>query len=141
MVYGVTKYVDLDDIDNPVKLNHYGIANFGQIFMNEFVVDVELTENQIYLSDNYMSSFLGGTFENFTTSEVGLVYNQNRDDKGFIKIYFVASDTIVQYRRKVMDFFEVTGIIGGIFEIFDLFFGLLIGICLSKNFKSNLEKD
>jgi len=43
-----------------------------------------------------------------------------------------------QYKRKVFNFLEVTGIIGGLFELFEVVFGIIIGIISSYSLRGQL---
>jgi len=73
--------------------------------------------------------------------ETKLIYTNPRltiDTPLSIKISL--SSQKVQYRRKVLTFFEVTGFLGGIFEIFEVTFGSIIGIISFYSFKRNIIK-
>jgi hypothetical protein len=45
------------------------------------------------------------------------------------------------YEGKVYNIFELTGTLGGIFEVFDLFFGFILGSISSYMFRKDLKKD
>ena len=51
------------------------------------------------------------------------------------------SESTTQYRRRVLTIFEVTGFLGGIFEIFEISVGILLGTFSYFAFKSNLENE
>lgn len=57
-----------------------------------------------------------------------------------ILVDFRLSAKIDQYRRSVLSLLEVTGILGGIFEVFDIVFGSCIGFVTAYFFKNELHE-
>jgi hypothetical protein len=59
----------------------------------------------------------------------------------FFLIDFKFSSNVIQYKRKVFNILELTGILGGIFEVFDIAFGFILGGLSSLMFKKDLRED
>ena len=58
----------------------------------------------------------------------------------FILEIKLSKDTY-QYKRKVLNFLEVTGIIGGLFELFEVVFGIIIGMISSYSLRGQLIEE
>ena len=57
------------------------------------------------------------------------------------KLRIVISSNKFQYKCKVLNFLEVTGIIGGLFELFEVVFGIIIGIVSSYSLRGQLIEE
>ena len=69
--------------------------------------------------------------------------NREIDEDGIMDLGFKwtigLGSRINKYERKVLNFLEVTGTVGGIFEIWDIIFGSFIGFAYSYMFKKELK--
>lgn len=136
-----TLTVDLNDIANPVKqllftfFSEY-ILKSGQIYslaLYLYQIQLELDDNLIGVWSQAQTKTINVLADMSDSQEIKL-----RDDElqfSTLKIHFKNIKTIEQYRRKFFNFFELTGILGGLFEIFDIGFGFLIGILSHHLFK------
>ncbi|CAI2359692.1 unnamed protein product [Moneuplotes crassus] len=137
--YMKNKYVDLNDIDNPIK---YRTTNYNFYNTSEggFTMYFKLVKNEVILEDSYWPTWRIWTEPNpivFYTLE--LHHGSAFHEKQF-KIVIETGDEVRQYRRKFLSFLEVTGTIGGIFELIEIIFGFAIGIYSSYMFKRDLTK-
>ena len=57
------------------------------------------------------------------------------------RLYIEIGRDVYQYKRKVLNFLEVTGIIGGIFELFEVVFGIIIGMASSYSLRGQLIEE
>ena len=48
------------------------------------------------------------------------------------------ANQVYQYKRKVLTIFEITGFLGGVFEIFEIMFGFILGTISSYTFKRQI---
>ncbi|CAI2363186.1 unnamed protein product [Moneuplotes crassus] len=145
-IYVMNRYVDLNDIDNPIK-DYLEVMPTLYFNLNKHVhVNMKLRKHEVILEDTLFTLPWGGndpihfnSIEDFTVAEQDFV-DETRWN-GFVTIYITQDSQIDQHRRKVLNFLEVTGIIGGIFEIFEVGFGIIIGLYSSYIFKRDLMND
>lgn len=144
---GYQTKIDLDDIKDPIKKNmislyRYNNPNKNGVVQLAFPVQIiELTkEDGLFGFDpfvptekilsfnpinNVITEFKDGSIENYTS---------------ILTILHLHTDT-AQYKRKVFNFLELIGILGGIFGIFDLLFGMILGSMSTYMFKRDLKHD
>ena len=124
-----SKYADLNDIENPFKT--YIISNLGfgltpGIYHSK---DIFIERNEVTLQDDWIFNLLESKPTHFNS--VGQTTPNNipfpLEDKIYGLISIRLSDKTNQFRRKIGNLFEVTGIIGGIFEVLQIAIGTLLG--------------
>ena len=83
--------------------------------MNKVLVE----RNEVELEDNWWDIISNPS--EFEFNSLSFDSHQESDDKAhfgaLVSIEFSLGDKIHQFRRKVLNFLEVSGILGGIFEI------------------------
>ncbi|CAI2381923.1 unnamed protein product [Moneuplotes crassus] len=138
-VFVKNKYVDLNDIDNPFKsrTTNYKFYNTSE---GGLVAYFNLIKHEVILEDSYWPTWRIWTEPNpivFYTLEL---HQESALHRKEFKIVVEMGDEVRQYRRKFLSFLEVTGTIGGIFELVEIIFGFAIGIYSSYMFKRDLTK-
>ncbi|CAI2382835.1 unnamed protein product [Moneuplotes crassus] len=138
-VFVKNKYVDLNDIDNPFKsrTTNYKFYNTSE---GGLVAYFNLIKHEVILEDSYWPTWRIWTEPNpivFYTLEL---HQESALHRKEFKIVIETGDEVRQYRRKFLSFLEVTGTIGGIFELIEIIFGFAIGIYSSYMFKRDLTK-
>ena len=138
-----TLYVDLNDIETPLK---YLYESVGYVMFNSsetygrYRFNVE--RNELELEDNWWE-FLSQPSKILMNSIKYLNFQQY--DKDYSKITYkldISLGNITnQFGRKVLNFLEVTGVIGGIFELLDIIIGAIISFIYSQMLKKELQKD
>mmetsp|Transcript_18122 Transcript_18122/g.16033 ORF Transcript_18122/g.16033 Transcript_18122/m.16033 type:complete len:252 (-) Transcript_18122:425-1180(-) len=129
------KYVDLNDIDNPIK-DHY-LSYPVQNVSGGIGLSLKLVRNEVILEDSFWPSLFEPKTIKFNSIEIASEAVTKDNVFGY---ELTLSDEIHQYRRQVLSFLEVTGIIGGIFELFEILFGFIVGIYSSQVFKNDISK-
>ena len=143
-VYGTiqTLYADLNDLDQILKYKYSVIFNHNlKLIYGKYADKVLVERNEVELEDNWWDIISNPS--EFEFNSLSLDSHQESEDGSQIRaqvfVYFSLGDQIHQYRRKVLNFLEVSGILGGIFEIWDLVLGALIGLIYSYLFKRELK--
>ena len=120
-VYVTTQrlYLDLDDIDNPLKplyeeqIFHDLIRNTGY---NHYSYLIE--RNELNLEDDWWNVVSNPSNIKFNTLKYqGLKDSEDYSARSIVRISMSLSPQTNKYGRKVLNFLEVTGTVGGIFEI------------------------
>lgn len=143
-VSGVLKSVTLNDIDNPIR---WTVAEFGRYMLKantdqRYLVKMQRIEATLedslisyYPPDKELSILTLGK-GSFSTVD----YADNSGITG-IQIGITLGSDIRQFHRKVYNIFELIGTLGGIFEVFDLFFGFILGSLSGYMFKRDLKNN
>ena len=103
--------------------------------------DFKIERNELYLQDNWymiLTDPIKSTFNSLDSNFVSRREQFNGDKYSFI---FSLSQRKNQYSRQVLTFLEVTGILGGIFEIIDIFAGALLGFIYTSFMKKELNQE
>ena len=135
------KYVDLNDLDQPLKTlytDEFFHSFESELYDRQYYYSLE--KNEVNLDDNWWNSI----FDPPTITFNSLKFFRHQTTKleqydKEIKIIFLKGARTNQYGRKVLSVFEVTGLIGGIFELLDIVIGTLIGFAYSFAFKIELK--
>ncbi|CAI2382333.1 unnamed protein product [Moneuplotes crassus] len=133
----VNTYFDFDDYNDPVKT--YIDGRFDHGIMNGFMVahDVFLQKNDAELQDNYFAYQPGGNEKEFVgvdRVDQKLAIQDESTDNIVYKIQFVKDAASKSYERSVFSFMEVTGNIGGLFEILSIAGGFIVGAFSGRMF-------
>lgn len=146
-VYVKTKYVDLNDIENPFKTV---ILQPKKMFSKKFrrsYYSAKIQINEVFLEDSYWFYLYPPEPKRILTmNEISLesiLDAENTDFPGTYgsQILIDLNPKVEQYKRNVLTFLEVTGILGGIFELFEIIIGFLVGILTSYHFKRDLRAE
>ena len=132
-------YVDFDDYDTPVKSyldDKYlfkGIPGYSKevkLYLKEN--EVELTDSLIPLGQTHKQEFI-----NVDRADIDIqVLNGER----YFNILFLLSPERIIYTRDVFSFFDLFGLLGGIFELLSISLGLIVGIFSKHTFLFSIFK-
>jgi len=135
------QYVDLGDLDNVIK-PLYAPLELISFLTGHFKSEIELgiEKNEINLEDNWWEILSLPEKIKFNTIQF-LTKQTSRYSirENFILINVILKGQTNQFGRKVLGVLEVTGVVGGIFELFDILVGTLIGFIYSYMFKKELK--
>ena len=140
--------MNLNDIENPISpyIENFGIYNLNPNFQTKIEVFIEPQE--VTLEDSFLTLEPAKThyFNKICDREKLIITNYNYhglDARNYspMMIEVRISPNQYQYRRKVLGFLEVTGILGGLFELFEITIGIIIGSISSFTFRSQLIKE
>ena len=117
-------YFDFNDLETPVK--HISYQRQIHIQSNDVAVicNVYIRKNEYSLSDSIWQLFSNdeekGVFYSIEKIEVDYkplsIFTRN-----LLEVNLVPDDLVNIYNRRVLSFLEVTGILGGIFEVLEIF--------------------
>jgi len=138
------KYVDLNDIDNPIKTTHksYLFGNRGKtelIGLNKYVYRVK--RNEVELQDSWWDFLTNPEPQKFANLDTDYRYEHFDEYQTEFRFSFFLSDETSQFGRKLLNFLEVTGIVGGLFEVLDIFMGIVIGYVYNLSLKREIKSD
>ncbi|CAI2387633.1 unnamed protein product [Moneuplotes crassus] len=144
-----TKYVDLDDYEAPIKYYYtdYAITNQNTNIIDGFhEFTYKIKRNSLELEDHwwdFLSSSEEREFNSVETNPEHVILSADYDPytSSRFNFRFQLSEEINQYGRRVTNFLEVTGTIGGLFEILDIIVGIIIGYFYSKSLKKQIGQD
>ena len=144
-----SNYVDLNDIQNPIKPYYFTPNGFRISQSKGDSIYLKVASNQVTLEDSLLSNLLPPDYRSFNSLSMSNSVSQNfledLPDNSYTFIIKIDIDNReFQYNRKILDFLEVSGAIGGIFEILEVFIGAISGYLTSyffrRELKDNLEK-
>ena len=132
-------YVDFEDYDTPVKSyldDRYlfkgmpGYSKEVKLYLKEN--EVELTDSLIPLGQTHKQEFI-----NVDRADIDIqVLNGER----YFNILFLLSPERIIYTRDVFSFFDLFGLLGGIFELLSISLGLIVGIFSKHTFLFSIFK-
>lgn len=136
----VNKYFDLDDYDEPIK--NYLDDRFSYRLTQGFtkVVNVYLKKNVVTMQDNLFQ------YQNAVTKEFYKIDRTQTDlsdaypDGTLIEVNLLIDGETEYHERKVYSFLDMTGQIGGIFEIVKLILGGIVGFFANRLFTFSVLK-
>ena len=144
-----SKYVNLNNIENPISPYTEEITSYPLHYQSLTKALLTIEPHEISLDDNFYFSFLSPQ-----TLKFNKIWDRERAFKsednyfGFDIITFVPftldidlNSNTFQYKRKVLNFLEVTGIIGGLFELFEVVIGVFIGMVSSYSLRGQLLEE
>ncbi|CAI2373924.1 unnamed protein product [Moneuplotes crassus] len=143
-VHVKNKYVDLNDIENPIKDYTETLRNIQIKTGIRTRVTMKLRKHEVVLDDSLFPLPWSTEPIYFNSLEDYSIYEEMPivgDSDGEVVFEIVKDDRIDQHHRKLLNFLEVTGILGGMFEVFEVGFGAIIGIYASFIFKKRLGMD
>jgi hypothetical protein len=137
--------VSLNNIENPVytSIGSSGGYVFTPNKYQNFVIPI--TRRQVTLEDSLLGYYPPAKQMQVLAFMEGIVnsYDVVGDNYGTVglDVDIAISENIYQYQRRVFNVFELVGTLGGIFEVFDIVFGLLIGALSGRMFKKELQNE
>ena len=139
-----SKYVDLNDINNPIKSYLVSDMDFQLLQRDYHFKDIFIERNEVVLQDDWVLNLLnnGPKYFNSFGKERAYQYYTIEDSLTLqAQIRVRLSDKINQYNRKIVNLLEVTGTLGGIFEISEIVIGICISFITSYIHNKDLRRD
>ena len=147
-------YADLDDIDNPIKEYTEVIVAKSLHYFEERLYTTTVSQQEVILEDTLWFYFKDPTpiifnkMGDIDKVNMDLIVDyesvinnpESRQSRPFM-LFLELDSNIYQYRRKVLTLLEVTGFLGGIYEIFEIVFGIIIGNLSSWLFRKNIHNE
>ena len=104
------------------------------------VYALSVDQNEVNLDDNWWNSILDPPKIKFNS----LRFTSSKNKKSShinktVECLIELGERTNQFGRRVLNVFEVTGLIGGIYEVLDIVIGTLIGFAYSYAFKVELK--
>lgn len=121
-------YIDFNDIQNPMKY-----------YMTDIILDLDyrttkylriaVRKNKYQLNDNLMQMYSKtGYFYSFHPDQVRTIpIEQSFSERKLIHVEFRIDPQIDQYSRTMFNFWDLTGQIGGAYEVIDVICMMIIG--------------
>ena len=145
-LYVESKYPDLNDLDEPIKPYFQTLGSWSLNPFKSLIIKPTIERHELDLEDSIFTYFSNDdplvfnkvweeesvTFESHEFLNRGSIY----EIPATIDISLGAN--VYQYKRKVLTIFEVTGFLGGVFEIFEIIFGFILGTISSYTFKRQI---
>lgn len=135
-IYLRNNYVDLEDIENPIKNYTNSIYETYYQWGKDAFVYLKVKKNEVYLEDSLFplfnkvkpKIFYSISFEKSNEITNTNPYYGDVPLPGFINVRVTIDPEVDQYRRKLLNFLEVLGIVGGVFELLEVLGGFFVGI-------------
>ena len=142
-IYMKNNYVDFNDFDNPIKNYTALLDNYKFQIGRVKILKIRVALNEIILEDSLFNIFSKPKIKRFKTIEDTYEADDKEvsETRGKVVIRVELDSKVHQYRRTVQNFLDVTGKLGGIFEILEIILGSLIGFYASNRFKKNLFQE
>ena len=141
-----SNYVDLNDIQNPIKPFYFTQDGFT-VSQGKFDrLSLKVSSNQVSLEDSLLSNLLPPDYQRFNSISKTDAISQNfagdlLTPNYSFRIEISLDNREFQYTRNILDFLEVSGTIGGIFEVLEVFIGAISGYLTSYFFRKELKHD
>ncbi|CAI2386664.1 unnamed protein product [Moneuplotes crassus] len=132
----VNSYFDFDDYKNPVKTYIDGRFDLYMIDTLYQQQNAFIQVNEAEIQDSYFAYQPGGSNKEFFEIErvdTNLISSQVHQGE-LLHINFAKDPASKSYERTVFSFMEVTGNIGGLFEILQIAGGFIVGIFSGRLF-------
>ena len=136
-------YVDLNDLENPLKPLYTNELFYDFALLNEIkYMHLEIERQQIELEDNWWDILSQSSIINRNSIRyAGSSSEKSNSNSNKLILTIGLGEKINQFGRKVLNFLEVTGVIGGIFELLDILIGAIISFVYAYMFRKELKKD
>ena len=144
-----SKYVNLNDIENPINTYAEEIDTYSLHYQSLLQATLTIEPQEVVLEDSFYFSFISPSPKKFNKlwdrekvlKSYDNVFGSNLVYKSPFRLIIELSSNTYQYKRKVLNFLEVTGILGGLFELFEVVFGIIIGIVSSYSLRGQLIEE
>ena len=123
-------YVDLNSISDPIQ-NYDFHSRFSYQWQNIKIATMGIALNEVYLEDDLFPVLFETEYREFMTfkglTETDTAYSfSDPTNNGVIIAVIHLDNKVNQYKRKVMNFYEVLGLVGGIFELLEISLGFVV---------------
>ncbi|CAI2387131.1 unnamed protein product [Moneuplotes crassus] len=137
------RYIDLNDIENPIKKYYDRPFQIQYKENKRIIVKFKLRKHEVILEDSFFPLPWDTEPKYFNSIEDFEIFEENIgiESSGLVYVQISRDPQVDQHQRRILNFLEVTGVLGGIFEIFELGFGVLLGLYSSLMFKRKIYKD
>ncbi|CAI2361198.1 unnamed protein product [Moneuplotes crassus] len=137
------RYIDLNNIDNPIQKYYDEPFQIQYKEDKRTTVKFKLRKHEVILEDSFFPLPWDTEPKYFNSIEDFQIFEENivSGSFGTVRVEISRDPQVDQHQRRVLNFLEVTGVLGGIFEIFELGFGVLLGLYSSLMFKRKIYKD
>ena len=128
----INSYVDFDDYENVVKT--FNDESFYYKLRKGFTREPEilLRKNFVKLNDEFFQMGQTEHKEFYSTEKTKDDFDFDPDNNLYAKISIRMEAREDTYERTVFSVFDYTGLIGGVFEIFEVLGGFIIGYFIKK---------
>ncbi|CAI2361436.1 unnamed protein product [Moneuplotes crassus] len=134
------KYFDFDDYDNPIKGHLDDQYNFRVAAGIRKYVRMYLRKNKVSLLDSVYPFDIEQekSFYSIGKHNLDFTNEHNTNDPYLIDFEIFQDNTIDLYERRVYSFLDLTGQLGGFFEILVIFGGLFVNYFSTKLYNYSL---
>ncbi|CAI2365351.1 unnamed protein product [Moneuplotes crassus] len=144
-----SKYVDLNDFENPIKSYSEALDEWKLYPNIEFETTHFIQRQEVYLEDSLFPTLIEPEPIKFNkvskkeSSQFRIIYRDIESNNSHMMFSTIIrlSDEVFKFRRKTFTLMELVGTIGGIFEIFEVIFALILGILYKFYFKKFLASE
>jgi hypothetical protein len=98
-----------------------------ELSLEDDIIGISPFGNDISMND--FDAMTSAHFQDFTDSAKIIIYVSND------------SHYVYQGKRRVLNILEIFGTLGGVFQVFDIFFGVILGSLSTFMFKKELKKE
>ena len=136
----VNSYFDFEDYDNPVKTYLDDRFRYNLVNSLEKFVVISLQENEAETKDNYFQySPEGDNHKYVSVDRVDKeIRNAGNQSNVIMSVKFIKDYNYDSIELQVFSVLELIGSLGGLFEIFTLVGGLLVGIVAKMLFNYSM---
>ena len=136
----VNSYFDFEDYDNPVKTYLDDRFRYNLVNSLEKFVVISLQENEAETKDNYFQYSPEGDNHNYVSVDRvdKEIRNAGNQSNVVMSVKFIKDYNYDSHERQVFSVLELIGSLGGLFEIFTLVGGLLVGIVAKMLFNYSM---
>lgn len=127
--------IDLNDLNS--AFTHKDLLLYdGEIIIGQGIrLQVDASKIELTLEDSLLGYYPPADVITFNRFESNGVFYEGISTFAFSIAFKNNGHETYQYKRKVFNIFELTGILGGIFEVLDIGFGMMISVISSFIFK------
>lgn len=135
----MNSFFDFDDYVNPVQTFLDERFKYNVVSQFDRTITLHLQNDQAELKDSYFQySHEGENLDLVRVNRVDKEFKNNGDTDSVISVRFVKDYHYDYYERQVFSILELFGNLGGIFEIFRILGGLLVGSIAQKIFNYSI---
>ena len=133
-------YVDFDDYENTIKtyIDDRFLFRVNPGIHRESIL--KLRNNHVKLADDFLQ--IGNTqdqqFYSVETSESDFIY---ADSNAYVSVFLNMEAREDTYERTVFSFFDLTGLVGGVFEILEITGSLFVSFFISRLYMFSMLND
>ena len=139
-LFTINSYFDFDDYDNPVKT--YVADTDVQDLDNGFtqITDIQVNYNKAESNEAWFYSSSPKTYE-FHSHKIKSSFTSSEQIEGLLMyISFHVDDEVIIYERQVFNILDMFGLLGGLYEIFEIMGGFILSSLNRKLMYNSLFK-